>query len=125
MRAISRSVAVWAECRRSSTAQVVQLDRRPEDDPQRPEREQLVGAGHRCRHERHPGLERDPGRTRACPGLVLLDEPLLAPRSLGEHDDDLALAGKPDGRLHRLHVSDAAPDLESTCCVQHRRSGHQ
>ena len=70
MRAISRSVASCDGLAHvAGRAQVVDLDRRAVGDPQRPEREQPVGAGDGCRDERHSGLQRDPRRAGPRPRL--------------------------------------------------------
>ena len=94
------------------------LDRRTVGDAQRPEREQPVGAGDGRGDERHSGLQRDPRRAGACARLVLLHEPLLAPRPLGEHHDDVALLREAHGRLDRLDVGAAAADREGAGGVE-------
>ena len=71
-----------------------------------------VGADDPRRNERDPGLERDPRRAGVRTRLVLLPHPLLPPRALREHDDDVPLAAELRGRLERRGVVLAAAHRE-------------
>ena len=77
--------------------QVVEHDRVAENDPNWPgdrAGRAAIPAGTEGRR-----LERDTRRTPRRRALVSLPQPLLAPRALGEHDDDVPVAAEPNGGL--------------------------
>ena len=73
-------------------------------DPQLREAAEPVGPDDPGRDQRHVRLERDPRRTGMGARLVLLPQPLLAPRALREHDHDVPFAAELRRRLHRLEI---------------------
>ena len=117
--AISRSVASAAASPSSRPRRSSIVDGRSVGDADLPEPKQLVGSRDRGGHERDAGLERDPRGAGARARLEALDEPLRAPRPLGEHRDRVAFAREAHGGLDRGDVALARGGPE----MRRRRSG--
>ena len=110
---IARSVAVRAASAGVELAEVGEVDRRSVADAPGLQRAQAVGSLDAGRHERHAGLERDPGSAgmRLAPATAC-GSPSSA-GALGEHRDHVPLAREPHGRLDRGEVGSPAMHLEA------------
>ncbi len=109
----SRSVAICAAVRRRQPVEIGDRDGRAVPNTQRAEPGETVGSRDPCRDQRDSRLERDPGSARVPTSLVLLAQPLLPARALGEHHDGVPLPAERDRGRDRLLVALAAADAET------------